>query len=42
MVELFSTPAVAMAGLSMGIVVGNALADRTSEKKTPLSQGGAK
>ena len=40
MVELFSTTAVAMAGLSMGLIVGSALADRTSAEKTPLSQGG--
>ena len=40
MIELFSTTAVAMAGLSMGLIVGSALADRTSAKKTPLSQGG--
>ena len=40
MVELFSTTAVAMAGLSMGLIVGSALAGRTSAKKTPLSQGG--
>ena len=40
MVELFSTTAVAMAGLSMGLIVGSALAGRTSAEKTPLSQGG--
>jgi hypothetical protein len=40
MIELFSTTAVAMAGLSMGLIVGSALADRTRAEKTPLSQGG--
>ena len=35
MVELFSTSAVAMADLSMGLIVGSALADRTSAKKSP-------
>ena len=40
LVELLPTTAVAMAGLSMGLTIGSALADRTNAKKTPLSQGG--
>ena len=38
MVELFSTTAVAMAGLSMGLVAGSAIAERRGETPSPEKQ----
>ena len=36
MIELFSTTAVAMAGLSMGLVAGSAIAERRGETPLPV------